>query len=113
MKQELLNQLKNKKLEEISDYLPGNDDILGYCGGINGHYTNGYHDSIQIINKEDLTLTFKIDKESFEQCEELFENTQQYEEGMELEDWNGEWKETLDNYSSTLFLVYLLLDGKY
>ena len=61
-----------------------------------------------IIDKEDLTLTLKIDKNSFEESEELFENTQQYEDDMEFEDWNGEWKKTLDNYCSVNFLTHLL-----
>ena len=108
MKQELLNTLKNKKLEEINDFLPGNDHIRGYCGDINGYYTNGYYDNIMIIDKEDLTLTLKIDKNSFEESEELFENTQEYDDGMEFEDWNGEWKKNLDNYCSVNFLIHLL-----
>ncbi len=108
MKQELLNTLKTKRLSEINDFLPGNDHIRGYCGDIDGYYTNGYYDNISIINKVDLTLTFKIDKNSFEESEELFEDTQQYDDGMEFENWNGEWEKTLDNHCSFNFLIHLL-----
>lgn len=108
MKQELLKTLKSKKLKDINDFLPGNDHIRSYCGDINGYYTNGYYDNISIINKEDLILTFKIDKNSFQESEELFENTQQYDDGMEFEDWNGVWNKTLDNHCSVNFLIHLL-----
>ena len=108
MKQELLKKLEHKNLNEIESFLPGNDYIRGYCGNINGYYTNGYYDNIDIVDKQGLTLTFKIDKDSFEESEELFENTQQYEDGTDFKDWNGEWSKTLDNYCSIIFLTYLL-----
>jgi len=108
MKQELLNTLKSKELSEINNFLPGNNYIRMYSGDINGYYTSGYYDDIKIVKKEGLTFTFKIDKDYFEEGEELFETTQEFEEGMEFEDWNGEWKKTLNNYSSVILLTYLL-----
>jgi hypothetical protein len=108
MKQELLNTLKSKGLEEINNFLPGSDYIRRYSGNIDGCYTSGYYDDIMIIKKEGLTLTFKINKDYFEESEELFETTQEFEEGMEFEDWNGEWKKTLNKYSSVILLTYLL-----
>ena len=107
-KLDLLNKLESKKLNEINDFLPGRDYIRGCCGSIQGYYSTGFYDNIDIINKNGLKITLKIDKESFEENEVLFENTPEYDNGMEFKDWNGEWEETLDTHSSILLLNYLL-----
>ena len=109
IKETLLKLVKQVKFEDLKNKtLPGTDSTRGYAQSFDGMFTTGYYDDIYIIGKDGLTLEFKVDVDGFEDLELLFENTDQYREGMSLEDWDGTFTETLNKFTDNILLVYLL-----
>ena len=109
IKETLLKLVKQVKFEDLKNKtLPGTDSTRGYAQSLEGMFTTGYYDDIQIIGKQDLTFTFKVDVDGFEDLELLFENTDQYQEGMDLDDWDGTFTETLNRFTDNILLIYLL-----
>ena len=109
IKETLLKLVKQVEFEDLKNkILPGTDSTRGYAQSFDGMFTTGYYDDIYIIGKDGLTLEFKVDVDGFEDLELLFENTDQYREGMSLEDWDGTFTETLNKFTDNILLVYLL-----
>ena len=98
-KQELLNHIKDLSFENMSKTHESRDGIVPS----NLLYVLN---RVYLIGKEGLIITLGIDKEYEEDSEMVFENTQEYEDGMEFQDWDGTWKIELDEHSG----IYLLLE---
>ena len=106
-KLELLNHVKGLSLDDICKSLNGRDGIRGYSVDIDGVYCNNLSgDGIDVIGKDGLVLTLNVNKDDEEDSEMIFENTQEYEDGMEFNDWNGIWKIELNEHSG----IHLLLE---
>ena len=107
-KQELLNHIKDLSLEDIGKSLDGRDGIRRSSPDINGFYcSNVSGDGINVIGKSGLIITLSIDKGYEEDSEMVFENTQEYEDGMEFQDWDGTWEIELDEHSGIQLLLRL------
>lgn len=106
-KQELLNHIKDLSFKDICKSLDGRDGIRRSSPDINGFYcSNVSGDGINVIGKSGLIITLNIDKVNEEDSEIVFENTQEYEDGMEFQDWDGTWKNLLNEDSG----IHLLLE---
>ena len=107
-KQELLNHIKDLSLEDIGKSLDGRDGIRRSSPDINGFYcSNISGDGINVIGKLGLIINLSIDKGYEEDSEMVFENTQEYEDGMEFQDWDGTWEIELDEHSGIQLLLRL------
>ena len=107
-KQELLNHIKDLSLEDMGKSLDGRDGIRRSSPDINGFYcSNVSGDGINVIGKSGLIITLSTDKDYEEDSEMVFENTQEYEDGMEFQDWDGTWEIELDERSGIQLLLRL------
>lgn len=107
LKIELLKVLESTPLSQINTTLNGRNGVRCYSTDIDGYYCNNSEESLNIVGKDGLTLTIEIDLDDPE-SEEIFENTQEYEDGMEFDDWDGTYKVTLDENSGIILLLELL-----
>ena len=109
LKLDLLNHIRETPLDKLSGYLEGRDGIRSGRVDVNGVYCcNTSGDGISIIEKDGLILTLEIDKDYEENSDEIFENTQEYEDGIDFEEWDGTWKIELDEHSGIHLLLTLI-----
>ena len=65
-KMELLNQVKVTPLSKINTSLNGRDGLRSSCVDIGGYYCNNCEDSVSIIEKDGLILTFETSEDDSE-----------------------------------------------
>jgi len=108
IKKELIGMVEKLDYENIPKHLDGMNNVRSHSIDFGGHYTCNNSEGISITDKDGLTLTLKIPDLSWESySEDIFEMTDEYENGMEFEDWDGTFKYTIEE-SDVHLLMFLL-----
>lgn len=108
-KKTLLSKIEELSLDEISDILPGRDEVRQYPFQFGGWFTSGAELNVAIIEKDGLTLTFVCDTED-DSNEELFYESDYFKENEEessMEEWDGIFTYTLSEKTGILLLLHL------